>query len=189
MLTSAEKKICRFGNIELTPSAGILNYGQVRNFNLTVFQARSRSHASIWLNPSDHIWNLEQGIIEGVKAYRGEDGGIFLFRPNENAIRMQIGAERMCMPCPSVDQFMIAVQQTALANRRWVKSISQFINPVINCVWICCLIVLTVEFFSQIPPSGKGALYIRPLLMGSGPASEYTFLVYASPVGNYFEVA
>ncbi|KAK6123454.1 hypothetical protein DH2020_042806 [Rehmannia glutinosa] len=70
----------------------------------------------------------------------------------------------MCMPSPSVHQFVDAVKQTALANRRWI------------------------------PPPGKGSLYIRPLLIGSGPilglapASEYTFLVYASPVGNYFKV-
>lgn len=43
------------------------------------------------------------------------------------------------------------------------------------------------------PPQGKGALYLRPLLVGSGPilglapAPEYTFLIYASPVGNYFK--
>ena len=47
---------------------------------------------------------------------------------------------------------------------------------------------------SQVPPSGKGSLYIRPLLMGSGavlglaPSPEYTFLIYVSPVGNYFKV-
>ncbi|KAL8494639.1 hypothetical protein ACS0TY_025463 [Phlomoides rotata] len=76
---------------------------------------------------------------------------------------MQIGADRMCMPSPSVHQFMAAVKQTALANSRWI------------------------------PPPGKGSLYIRPLLMGTGPvlgvapAPEYTFLVYASPVGNYFK--
>ena len=44
------------------------------------------------------------------------------------------------------------------------------------------------------PPTGKGSLYIRPLLMGSGavlglaPAPEYTFIIFASPVGNYFKV-
>ncbi|KAJ0764861.1 putative branched-chain-amino-acid transaminase [Helianthus annuus] len=48
--------------------------------------------------------------------------------------------------------------------------------------------------YGQIPPPGKGSLYIRPLLIGSGPtlgvspAPEYTFLVYASPVGNYFKI-
>ncbi|KAK6784406.1 hypothetical protein RDI58_017861 [Solanum bulbocastanum] len=121
----------RYENIQLSPSAGVLNYGQ--------------------------------GLFEGTKAYRQDNGGLSLFRPRENAIRMQIGAERMCMPYPSTDQFVDAVKQTALANKRWI------------------------------PPPGKGSLYIRPLLFGSGsilglaPAPEYTFLVYASPVGNYFK--
>ncbi|XP_060173353.1 branched-chain-amino-acid aminotransferase 2, chloroplastic-like [Lycium barbarum] len=118
-----------YGNIELSPSAGVLNYGQ--------------------------------GLIEGTKAYRRDDGRIFLFRPQESAIRMQIGAERMCMLSPSTQQFVDAVKLTALANKRWI------------------------------PPAGKGSLYIRPLLIGNGPilgiapAPEYTFLVYACPVGNY----
>ncbi|KAL2529422.1 Branched-chain-amino-acid aminotransferase 2 [Forsythia ovata] len=121
----------RYGNIELSPSAGVLNYGQ--------------------------------GLFEGTKAYRGEDERLFLFRPQQNAIRMQIGAQRMCMPSPSTEQFVDAVKKTVLANRRWI------------------------------PPPGKGSLYVRPLLIGSGPilglapATEYTFLVFASPVGNYFK--
>lgn len=50
-------------------------------------------------------------------------------------------------------------------------------------------------FRLQVPPQGKGALYLRPLLVGSGPilglapAPEYTFLIYAAPVGNYFKVS
>ncbi|XP_024029919.1 branched-chain amino acid aminotransferase 1, mitochondrial isoform X1 [Morus notabilis] len=124
-------QLSRYGNIELSPSAGVLNYGQ--------------------------------GLFEGTKAYRKEDGRLLLFRPDQNAIRMKIGADRMCMPSPSVDQFIDAVKQTVLANKRWV------------------------------PPAGKGSLYVRPLLIGSGPilglapALEYTFLVYASPVGNYYK--
>ncbi|CAN6301683.1 unnamed protein product [Urochloa humidicola] len=125
-------ELCRYGNIELSPSSGVLNYAQ--------------------------------GLFEGMKAYRRPGGGGYtLFRPEENARRMQHGAERMCMPAPSVDQFVGAVKDTVLANKRWV------------------------------PPQGKGALYLRPLLMGSGPilglspAPEYTFLIYASPVGNYFK--
>ncbi|KAJ6379005.1 hypothetical protein OIU78_029094 [Salix suchowensis] len=120
----------RFGNIELSPSAGVLNYGQ--------------------------------GLFEGLKAYRKEDGNLLLFRPEENAMRMIMGAERMCMPSPTVEQFVDAVKATVLANKRWV------------------------------PPPGKGSLYIRPLLMGSGavlglaPSPEYTFLIYVSPVGKLF---
>jgi len=46
----------------------------------------------------------------------------------------------------------------------------------------------------QVPPPGKGSLYIRPLLIGTGPllglapAPEYTFLIYCSPVGSYHKV-
>lgn len=124
--------LIRYGNIELSPSAGILNYGQ--------------------------------GIFEGLKAYRTEDDRILLFRPEENALRMKIGADRLCMPSPSVEQFVDAVKQTVLANKRWV------------------------------PPLGKGTLYLRPLLMGTGaalgvaPSTEYTFLIYCSPVGIYHKV-
>ncbi|CAN4095311.1 unnamed protein product [Withania somnifera] len=123
-------KLNPYGNIELSPSAAVLNYGQ--------------------------------GLIEGTKAYRRDDDGrIYLFRPQESGIRMQIGAERMCMPSPSIQQFVDAVKLTALANKRWI------------------------------PPAGKGSLYIRPLLIGNGPilgvgpAPECTFIVYACPVGNY----
>ncbi|KAH7523779.1 hypothetical protein FEM48_Zijuj06G0048300 [Ziziphus jujuba var. spinosa] len=126
-----EGQLCRYGNIELSPAAGVLSYGQ--------------------------------GVYEGTKVYRKEDGRLLLFRPDENAIRMRIGAERMCMPSPSIHQFVDAVKQIAQANRRWV------------------------------PPPGKGSLYIRPVLIGSGPtlglapAPEYTFFIYASPVQNYFK--
>ncbi|KAJ4963876.1 hypothetical protein NE237_023815 [Protea cynaroides] len=121
----------RYGNIEMSPGAGVLNYGQ--------------------------------GMFEGLKAYRKEDGRVLLFRPEQNAMRMKMGAERMCMPSPSIEQFVDAVKQTVLANKRWV------------------------------PPPGKGSLYLRPLLMGSGaslglqPAPEFTFLIYATPVGSYFK--
>lgn len=127
----SEGQLNRFGNIELSPSAGVLNYGQ--------------------------------GLFEGMKAYRREDGQLVLFRPDQNALRMKVGAERMCMPSPSITQFIDAVKQTALANKRWV------------------------------PPPGKGSLYMRPMLLGTGPilglgpAPEYMFLVYASPVRNYFK--
>ncbi|XP_021284324.1 branched-chain-amino-acid aminotransferase 2, chloroplastic-like [Herrania umbratica] len=126
-------------------------------------QGQLSRYRNIEFNPSAGVLNYGQGIFEGIKANRKEDGSLLLFRLDQNAIRMKIGAERMCMPSPSIDQFIEAVKQTVLANKRWV------------------------------PPSRKGSLYIRPLLIGSGPvlgitpAPEYMFLTYASPVGNYFK--
>ena len=66
-----------------------------------------------------------QGLFEGLKAYRKSDDSILLFRPLENAMRMQTGAERMCMPAPPVEQFVDAVKQTVLANKRWVSRLSK----------------------------------------------------------------
>lgn len=60
-------------------------------------------------------------MFEGLKAYRKQDGNILLFRPEENGLRMQVGAERMCMPSPTVEQFVEAVKDTVLANKRWVR--------------------------------------------------------------------
>ncbi|XP_028787145.1 branched-chain-amino-acid aminotransferase 2, chloroplastic-like [Neltuma alba] len=117
--------------------------------------------SSVSLNPAASVLNYAQGVFEGLKAQRSDEGRILLFRPEENARRMKMGAERMCMPCPSVEQFVNAVKHTVIANRRWV------------------------------PPPGKGSLYIRPLLIASGvalglrPPPEFTFLTYASPVNSY----
>ncbi|KAE8719180.1 Branched-chain-amino-acid aminotransferase 5 [Hibiscus syriacus] len=109
------------------------------------------------LTKTDYMY----GLFEGLKAYRKKDEGILFFRPEENALRMKMSADRMCMTSPTVEQFIDAVKKTVLANKRWL------------------------------PPHGRGSLYIRPLLIGTGqnlglkPSSEYTFLVYASPVGIF----
>ncbi|KAB2023576.1 hypothetical protein ES319_D06G028600v1 [Gossypium barbadense] len=120
-----------YGNIEISPSAAVLNYGQ--------------------------------GIIENLKAYKNKNGSIILFRVEENGLRMRVGADRMCMPAPTIEQFVEAVTSTVSANERWI------------------------------PPSNKGFLHVRPLLMGNGPvlsltpAPEFIFLIYVTPVRNYFE--
>ena len=76
---------------------------------------------------------------------------------------MQRGADRLKMPPVPESIFVDAVEQVVEANKHWV------------------------------PPTGKGAMYVRPLLMGSGPvlgvspAPSYTFLIYVTPVGPYFK--
>lgn len=55
-----------------------------------------------------------------MKAYRTTNGDVQLFRPEENALRMQKGAERLLMPSPSVEQYVDAVKQVVRANERWV---------------------------------------------------------------------
>lgn len=109
----------KFGPIELNPSAGVLNYGQVCCFNLSstyIFQNVTWGSCNI-------SYAVLQGLFEGLKAYRKADGSILLFRPEENAMRMIDGAARMCMPAPTVEQFVDAVKMTVLANNRWVPDL------------------------------------------------------------------
>ena len=102
-----------------------------------------------------------QEAFEGMKAFRGKDGKIRLFRCEENAKRMQASAEYVMMQAPSVELFTEAVVKAIKANEEYV------------------------------PPYESGAsLYIRPLLIGVGPqmgvapSKEYMFVVFVAPVGD-----
>ena len=120
-----------YGTIELSPAAGVLNYGQ--------------------------------GVFEGTKAFRTARNRVILFRPEMNARRMGLSTRRLCIPEMEEDFFLYAVKETVQDN------------------------------LDYIPPRGKGSLYIRPIVWGTGPAlgvkpvNEYTFMVFVSPVGSYFK--
>ncbi|MBP3590646.1 MAG: branched-chain amino acid aminotransferase [Muribaculaceae bacterium] len=105
-----------------------------------------------------------QEIFEGIKAFRGKDGKIRIFRLEENAKRMRSSAEGLLMTPVPEDLF---------------------------CK-MCCMAVELNERF--VPPYGSGAsLYIRPLEIGMSPrvgvssSTEYEFIVFVSPVGPYFK--
>lgn len=118
---------------------------------------------TLQLSPTATVLNYGQALFEGMKAFRRMDGSIAMFRPDRNAARMQQGASRFLMPSVPADVFVQAADAVVRSNARWV------------------------------PPYGKGALYLRPLLMGTGedlgvkPSSMCTFCIYCSPVGNYFK--
>jgi branched-chain amino acid aminotransferase len=105
-----------------------------------------------------------QEAFEGLKAFRGKDGKIRVFRMIENARRMQRSAAGVMMAEVPEELFMEAVKKAVLLNERFV------------------------------PPFESGAsLYIRPLLIGTGaqigvkPADEYLFMIFVMPVGPYFK--
>ncbi|HDR1886697.1 TPA: branched-chain amino acid aminotransferase [Pasteurella multocida] len=105
-----------------------------------------------------------QQCFEGLKAYRCKDGSINLFRPDQNAERMQRSCRRLLMPEVPTDMFIDACKQVVKANQAWLA------------------------------PYGTGAtLYLRPFLIGVGdnvgvnPAPEYIFSIFCCPVGAYFK--
>ncbi len=122
-----------------------------------------RPYGNLAIDPAAGVLNYGQGIFEGMKAQRTANNRVILFRPEENARRFQRGAARLGMPPVPESMFIDAVEQVVAANSSWI------------------------------PPSGRGALYIRPVLWGTGPimgvapAPSYTFCVFATPVGPYFK--
>ncbi|WP_448757063.1 branched-chain amino acid aminotransferase [Aggregatibacter sp.] len=105
-----------------------------------------------------------QQCFEGLKAYRCKDGSINLFRPDQNAERMQNTCDRLLMPQVPTELFIRACKEVVKANEKWVA------------------------------PYGTGAtLYLRPFVIGVGenigvrPAPEYLFCVFCCPVGAYFK--
>ena len=99
-----------------------------------------------------------------MKAFKGKDGKIRIFRLEENAKRLQSSCDGILMAKLPVEKFKEAILKAVKLNERFV------------------------------PPYESGAsLYIRPVLFGTSaqvgvhPASEYTFIVFVTPVGPYFK--
>ncbi len=125
--------------------------------------ARIGPREPLTIDPACAVLHYAQEIFEGLKAYRHPDGSFAMFRPHENAARMNRSADRLAMPHIPQDLFVEACRQLVLKDSDWFPSID------------------------------GGSLYLRPFMfasenfLGVRPAREYKFLVIASPVGNYFK--
>eukprot|EP01102_Stenamoeba_stenopodia_P001441 TRINITY_DN11252_c0_g1_i3.p1 TRINITY_DN11252_c0_g1~~TRINITY_DN11252_c0_g1_i3.p1 ORF type:complete len:312 (-),score=44.20 TRINITY_DN11252_c0_g1_i3:103-1038(-) len=126
-------------------------------------KAEVKPYGPLALEPAATVLNYGQGIFEGIKAYRTVNDRIRVFRPAANGKRFAEGAKSFLMPPVPSDVFLDAINKIVVANSSWV------------------------------PPLDKGALYLRPLLFGSGPqlgvapSHKYTFCIFACPVGPYFK--
>jgi branched-chain amino acid aminotransferase len=149
-----------------------LSFGYVpTDFNVRCYY-RNGSWGELEVSTSENITmhmaatclHYGQEAFEGLKAFRGTDGKIRIFRVEENAKRMQQSAHGILMQPVPEEIFKEAVVKAVKLNERFV------------------------------PPFESGAsLYIRPLLIGTGPkvgvspADEYLFMVFVTPVGPYFK--
>ena len=105
-----------------------------------------------------------QDAFEGLKAFRGKDGKVRIFRLEANAERLQSSCDGIMMPRVSTELFREMVTKVVALNERFV------------------------------PPYESGAsLYIRPLLIGTSaqvgvsPSKEYLFVIFVTPVGPYYK--
>jgi branched-chain amino acid aminotransferase len=147
-----------FGTI-FTDHMFIMNYDEMEGWH----DARIVPYGPITLSPAANIFHYGSGVFEGLKAYRRKDGGIQLFRPEQNAMRMFESAKRMGMPPVPKEIFIDAVRALVDIDRDWV------------------------------PHSEGASLYIRPYIIGTDPTlhvdgvREELFMVMLSPSGSYYK--
>jgi branched-chain amino acid aminotransferase len=125
-------------------------------------EGRVMPYGPILLDPAAAVLHYAQEIFEGMKAYRHPDGSVWTFRPQANSARFNRSAKRMAMPDVPEATFIQALEALVKTDQKWVSN------------------------------TPDHSLYLRPFMfatepfLGVRPASEYKFMVIASPVASYF---
>ncbi|NHI17246.1 branched-chain amino acid aminotransferase [Microbacterium excoecariae] len=123
---------------------------------------RVQAYGPISLDPAAAVLHYAQEVFEGMKAYRHADGGIYTFRPEQNARRFNRSAKRMSMPELPERFFLQALHELIAVDGDWV------------------------------PSGADQTLYLRPFMfakeafLGVRPAKKYGFYLIGSPSGSYF---
>lgn len=147
-----------FGHI-FTDHMFVMNYTEGKGWH----DPRIVPYGEISIEPSAMVFHYGQSMFEGMKAYRGKDDSIYLFRPDMNAKRANQSNQRLCIPEIPEDMFVEAVKAVVDVDRDWV------------------------------PSDPGTSLYIRPFViatdafLGVAPSKTYLFMVILSPSGAYYE--
>ena len=124
---------------------------------------RVEPYGPLSIDPAAMAIHYGQQIFEGLKAYRGREDGVYLFRPRENFKRMNRSALRLCMPELPIEDAMAGMKSLVLLDREWI------------------------------PRSPGTSLYIRPNMfetephLGVRPSKSYLFYIIIGPVGAYYK--
>jgi len=112
--------------------------------------------------PSSKVFHYGQAIFEGMKAYKDEQGNVFLFRPEDNYERMNNSAKRLGMPPIPKAYFVNGIKELVKLDKDWI------------------------------PTGFGESLYIRPVYIATenavaaSPSNSYRFMIITSPAGKYY---
>ena len=147
-----------FGKI-FTDHMFVMNYTEGKGWH----DPRIEPFHNISLSPAAMVYHYGQEMFEGLKAYKGPDGNVFLFRPDMNAKRTNDTNDRLVIPQIPVEDFVQAVAAIVDVDRDWI------------------------------PTEPGTSLYVRPFIiatdefLGVAPSKTYLFMVILSPSGAYYE--
>ena len=128
-------------------------------------QAEIKPYEPFTFDPSASVFHYGQALFEGMKAYKGENNEVFLFRPDQNIKRFNKSSERMAIPEFPEDLFLEGLNQLLRLDADWI------------------------------PQGEGQSLYVRPFVIATepciqaNPSKEYRFAIICSPVSSYFSGA
>ena len=146
-----------FGRI-FTDHMFMMNYTEGRGWH----DPRIQPYGELSLSPASMVFHYGQEMFEGMKAYKGKDGEVYLFRPEMNGARLNATNQRLSIPQLPVEDFVQAVSAIVKHEADWV------------------------------PSDPGTSLYIRPFIiatepfLGVEPSKEYLFIIILSPSGSYY---
>jgi len=126
------------------------------------YDPRIEPYGSLSLDPAAAVLHYAQAVFDGLKAFRGRDGRVRLFRPQKHVERLNHSARRLCIPPLDPEQALRALVELVGLERDWV------------------------------PSTLGTSLYVRPTIianeafLGVRPAKSYIYYVVLSPVGAYY---
>ena len=153
------------------PKDGELGFGQIFTDHMFLadfqeekgwYDPRVEPYGAIPLDPAAAVLHYAQAIFDGLKAFRGVDGKIRLFRPQKHVERMNNSARRMSIPPMDPELALRSLVELVGLDREWV------------------------------PKTIGTSLYVRPVILASEaflgvrPAKSYIYFVILSPVGAYY---
>ena len=147
-----------FGKI-FTDHMFIMNYTEGKGWH----DPRIVPYQDLTLSPASMVFHYGQEMFEGLKAYKGEDGKSYLFRPDMNGKRTNNTNDRICIPQIPVEDFVQAVKAVVKVDEDWI------------------------------PTDPGTSLYIRPFIIATEPflgvhvSETFLFMIIMSPSGAYYE--
>ena len=147
-----------FGTI-FTDHMFVMDYEEGKGWH----DARVIPYQPLSLMPSAMVFHYGQEMFEGLKAYKGENGNVLLFRPDKNIERANNTNRRLCIPEINEEDFLDALKAIVKVDKDWI------------------------------PEKEGTSIYIRPFIiatdpfLGVRPSHTYKFIIILSPVGAYYK--
>ncbi len=154
----ADESALGFGSV-FTDHMLVIDYDKKNGWN----NPQILPYGPIAIDPAATCLHYGQEIFEGMKAYRGQDGRILLFRPWENFKRLNVSAERLMIPVMDEKLLLDSLIELIRVDKDWI------------------------------PHMDGASLYIRPFIIGIDPklgvkaADHYKYIVIMSPSGPYYK--